>query len=297
MKKQALAAISMITVGLIAGCGGGGGSDSGTTTTSTTITGKVADGYLSGAEVFLDKNGNYQWDVNEPKTTTDGNGAYRMTVSTADAATCPVVARAIAGVTIDNDYPNVRITSSYVLCAPAGATGFISPMSTLIREKMLADPNMTLTEAMTQLRNQMHLSADIDMMADYVAGSQSGVNASQHQTMHTAAQQMVSLMAGQSSLVMPDGRSVDVNRYHSMMGTINANMSGIAANVENHLGEHSTFMTTMMTTMQSQLRTISTTSGFMNYSAMFRNMTSSRYFWRTESGTITPMTPMGGGMM
>lgn len=296
MKRQKLAALSMITVGLIAGCGGGGGSDSGATATSTTISGKVADGYLSGAEVFLDKNGNYQWDVNEPKTTTDGNGAYRMTVPTADAATCPVVARAIAGVTIDND-TNTPVANSYVLCAPAGVAGFISPMSTLIREKMLADPNMTLTEAMTQLRNQMNLPADIDMMADYVAGSQSGVNTSQHQIMHTIAQQMVSLMAGQSALVMPDGRSVDVNRYHSMMGTINSNMSGIAANVESHLGEHSTFMTTMMTTMQSQLGTISTTGGFMNYSAMFRNMTSSRYFWTSGSGTTTPMTPMGGGMM
>ena len=296
MKRQKLAALSMITVGLIAGCGGGGGSDSGATATSTTISGKVADGYLSGAEVFLDKNGNYQWDGNEPKTTTDGNGAYRMTVSTADAATCPVIARAIAGVTIDND-TNTPVANSYVLCAPAGVAGFISPMSTLIREKMLANPNMTLTEAMIQLRNQMNLPADIDMMADYVAGSQSGVNASQHQTMHTTAQQMVSLMAGQSALVMPDGRSVDVNRYHSMMGTINSNMSGIAANVENHLGEHSTFMTTMMTTMQSQLGTISTTGGFMNYSAMFRNMTSSRHFWTSGSGTTTPMTPMSGGMM
>ena len=296
MKRQILAALSLITVGLIAGCGGGGGSDSGATTTSTTISGKVADGYLSGAEVFLDKNGNYQWDGGEPKTTTDGEGVYRMTVPTADAATCPVVARAIAGVTIDKD-TNTPVANNYVLCAPAEAAGFISPMSTLIREKMLANPDMSLTEAMTQLRNQMNLPADIDMMADYVAGSQSGVNASQHQTMHTTAQQMASLISGQSALVMPDGKNAIVNRYHSMMATINANMSGIAANVENHLDEHSTFMTTMMTTMQTQMGAISTTGGFMNYSSMFRNMTSSRYFWSTSSGTTTPMTPMSGGMM
>lgn len=296
MKKQVFAALSMITVGLIAGCGGGGGSDSGVTATSTTISGKVADGYLSGAEVFLDKNGNYQWDVNEPRTTTDDNGEYRMTVSTADAATCPVIARAIAGMTIDKD-TDTHVTNSYVLCAPAGAAGFISPMSTLIREKMLANPDMTLTEAMTQLRNQMNLPADTDMMADYVAGSQSGLNATHHQTMHTIARQMVGLMAGQSPLVMPDGKSVIVNRYHSMLGAINSNMSGIAANVENHLDEHSPFMTTMMTRMQSQLGTISTTGGFMNYSAMFRNMTSSRNFWNTGSGVHTPQTSMGGGMM
>ena len=297
MKRQVLAALSIITVGIIAGCGGGGGSDSGVTATSTTISGKVADGYLSGAEVFLDKNGNYQWDGGEAKAITDDNGAYSMTVPTADATKYPMVARAIAGTTKDMDYPNIHITNSYVMSAPAGAAEFISPMSTLIREKMLANPNMTLTEAMTQLRNQMHLPADIHMMSDYVAGSQSGVNATHHQTMHTTAQQMVGLMAGQSALVMPDGKSVSVDRYHSMMATINSNMSGIAANVENHLGEHSPFMTTMTTTMQSQMGAISTAGSFTNYSAMFRNMTSSRHFWNTSSGTATPITPMHGGMM
>ena len=297
MKRHVLAALSIMTAGFIAGCGGGGGSDSGVTATSTTISGKVADGYLSGAEVFLDKNGNYQWDGGEAKATTDDTGAYSMTVPAADAAKYPMVARAIAGTTKDMDYPNIPITNSYVMSAPVGSTGFISPMSTLIRDKMLANPNMTLAEAMTQLRNQMHLPADIDMMADYVAGSQSGVHATNHQTMHTTAQQMASLMAGQSALVMPDGKSVSVNRYHSMMATINANMSGIAANVENHRDEHSPFMTTMTTTMQSQMGAISTASGFMNYSAMFRNMTSSRHFWNTASGTATPITPMHGGMM
>jgi len=294
MKKLALAVLCIISAGIIAGCGGGGGG--GGSATSTTISGKVADGYLSGAEVFLDKNGNYQWDSSEPKTTTDGNGAYSMTVSTADAAMYPMVARAIAGTTIDRD-TNTAVANSYVLCAPAGATGFISPMSTLIREKMLANPNMTLTEAMTQLRNQMNLPAGIDMMSDYVAGSQSGAYATHHQTMHTVARQMAGLMAGQSALVMPDGRSVIVNRYRSMMATLNTNMPGIAANAENSLGMQSPFMTTMMTTMQAQMGAISTTGGFMNYSAMFRNMTSSRHFWDTTSGTATPMTPMRGGMM
>lgn len=293
MKRQALAVICIISIGIIAGCGGGSGAG----TTTTTISSKVADGYLSGAEVFLDMNGNYQWDANEPKTTTDGTGAYHMTVPAADAAKYPMVAHAIAGTTKDLDNPNVPISNSYVLCAPAGSTGFISPMSTLIREKILANPGMSLNDAMTQLRNQMNLPAGFDMMSDYVAGSLSGVNAPHHQEMHTIAQQMVGLMAGQSELVMPPGGNVNVNRYHSMMGTINSNMSGIAANVENHLDEQSTFMTTMMTEMHTHLGEISTTGGFMNYSSMFRNMTSSRHFWDTTSGTTTPMTPMGGGMM
>jgi len=227
--------------------------------------------------------------------TTDANGAYHMTVSANDAASCPVVVRAIAGTTIDLD-TNTVIPNSYVMSAPVGSTGFISPMTTLIREKLAANPGMTLIEAMTQLRNQMNLPVGVDVMADYVAGSQAGASAAQYQIMHTSSQQMVGLMAGEAAQIMA-GNSVNVNRYRAMMATINTNMPGIAANAQNGLGMGSTFMTTMRTAMESQIGAIPTTGGFMNYSAMFRNMTSNRYFWHTASGTTTPMTPMRGGMM
>ena len=121
-------------------------------------------------------------------------------------------------------------------------SNFISPMTTLIRENMVANPGMTFNDAMTQLRNQMNMPAGIDMMADFIAGSQPGMDATQYQTMHTTAQQMAGLMAGQASLVM-NGNGVYMNRYRSMLGTINSNMSGIAANVINGQGMDSTFMT------------------------------------------------------
>lgn len=288
--KKVMTAVLISTAVAIAGCGGGGGGG-----TASTISGAVADGYLSGAEVFLDKNGNYQWDAIEPRAITDANGAYSMTVATADAAMYPIVVRAIAGTTIDKD-TNTVVPNSYIMSTPAGSTGFISPMTTLVREKMAVNPAMTLTDAMTQLRNQMNLPSGVNVMADYMANSQSGPNAAQYQTMHLIAQQMAGLMGGEAALVM-SGSSVNTSRYRNMMGTINSNMPGIAANVMNGLGMNSTFMTTMMTTMQTQLGTISGTGGFMNYSAMFRNMTSNRYFWNTSLGGTTPMTPMGGGMM
>ena len=293
MKKHLVTIAALLSVGLIAGCGGGGGGS--VNATSTTISGKIADGYLSGAEVFLDKNVNYQWDSGEPKTTTDGNGAYSMNVSTEDAAMYPIVARAVAGVTIDMD-TNTAVTSSYVMSAPAGFKGFISPMSTLIREKMAANPGMTMNDAMTQLRNQMNLPAGADMMSDFVAGSRPGMNAAQSLTMHTIAQQMAGLMAAEAPLVI-NGSGVNQNRYRSMMATINSNMSAIAANVTNGQGMDSTFMTGMMSQMQAQLGAMPMGGGFANYSGMFRNMTSSRYFWNTSGGTMTPTTPMSCGMM
>lgn len=296
MKKYMIIAATL-TVGLIAGCGGG--SSSGTPAASATVSGKVADGYLVGATVFLDKNSNYQLDAGEPSTTTNSNGGYSLIVDSADVGKYPVVVMAIKGVTIDKDNPNATVANSYVLSMPATAisgrvnSNFISPMSTLIREKMVANTGMTLTDAMTQLRNQMNLSAGIDMMADYVAGSQSGANSAQYQTMHTTAQQMTALMAGQAALVM-NSSGANSNRYRGMMGTINSNMSAIAANVSNGMDMNSTFMTGMMSQMQTQLGAMSVSGGFANYSGMFRNMTSHNSFW---SNTGTPMTPMSGGMM
>jgi len=231
-----------------------------------------------------------------------------LNIEPADVGRYPIVVLATKGVTIDKD-TNLPVENSYILCLHAVSvtpstngtvsgtvSNFISPMSTLIMEKMMANPGMTLNDAMTQMRNQMNLPAGMNMMTDYMAGAQSGVNAAQYQFMHTTAQQMVGLMSGQMPLVMT-GNSVNVSRYRSMMALINSNMSGIAANVMNGQGMNSTFMTSMMSTMQTQMGTMPMTGGFMNYSAMFRNMTSSRHFWNTTSGTTTPMTPMRGGMM
>src|ERR1017187_595742 len=108
MKKQLLTAASLLTVALIAGCGSGGGTSSTTSTSTptsntTAIAGKVADGYLVGATVFLDKNGNYQMDAGEPFAITDQNGNYSMNIDSADLGKYPIVAMAIKGVTIDKD--------------------------------------------------------------------------------------------------------------------------------------------------------------------------------------------------
>ncbi len=299
--KKLCTITSLMAVAIIAGCGSsdmGSNSSSMMNNSTTSVSGKVADGYLVGATVFMDKNGNYQLDAGEPSATTAANGAYSLTVDPADVGKYPIVALAIKGQTIDED-TNQTVSNSYILSMPATAmsgtvsSNFISPMSTLIREKMEANPGMTLNDAMTQLRNQMNLPSGINMMADYVAGSQSETNAAQFQTMHATAQQMVGLMAGQANLVM-GGSAANQSLYRSMMGTINSNMSAITANVINGMDMNSTFMTGMMSQMQTQLGAMPISGGFANYSGMFRNMTSHNSFW---SNTGTPMTPMSGGMM
>ncbi|WP_243369963.1 hypothetical protein [Geotalea sp. SG265] len=280
--KKICAILAAVGMGLISACGGG------SSTQGTSVAGTVADGYLQNALVFMDKNGNYQLDSGEPSTTTDANGAYTLSVPPEDVGKYPIVAIAIAGQTVDQDTKAV-VTSTYVLCTPGnGVSGtvsnFISPISTLLREKMEANPGMTVTEAMTQLRNQLGMPAGMDILADYVAGAKTGNNMSEYGTMHQVARQMAGLMASQSGLVM-NGTSTNVTRFRGMMGVINANLPEIAANYQGGMG--SAFMISMQNMMQTQLAGIPTTS-FMNFSSSFRNMTGARYFWNYSGGTMQP---------
>ena len=270
MKKHIITIAAAITAGLIAGCGGGG-STSATPATSATVSGAVADGYLVGATVFLDKNGNYQLDAGEPTATTDANGAYTLTVDPADVGKYPIVAMAVKGVTIDKD-TNQPIQSSYILSMPQDSvsgtvsSNFISPMSTQIRE-LMATGKYTMQQAMDLMSTKLGLPAGTNMLTNYMANP----NSANSQAMHTAAQNMASLMGSQMGQVLTSSGStttVDVNRYRGMMGTIFSNMSSIRGS-----GTTTTTQSTisnLMGTMASNLPSIPAGQPYRNMSTAFR---------------------------
>jgi len=262
MKRQLLAAASLIIVGLVAGCGGSSTTPSNSSTSA--ITGKVADGYLVGASVFLDKNGNYQLDTGEPSTTTDGNGAYTLTVDAADVGRYHIVALAIQGVTVDKD-TNQAVANSYLLSLPkysvsgTVSSNFISPMSSQLREMMETGNYATIQQAMEDLRAKLGMPAGTNMAADYISGG--------NQQMHTAAQNIATLMGGQMPQVFgthSSATSVDVNRYRGMMGAIFSNISSIRGT------NAQTSMTDLMSTITSQVGNIEPGQPFRNMSTSFR---------------------------
>jgi len=114
MKRNLITAAVLVAASLIAGCGGSAGSNPST----TSVSGKVADGYLVNASVFLDKNGNYVLDTGEPSATTDADGAYVLNIEPADVGRYPIVVLATKGVTIDKD-TNLPVENSYILCLHA----------------------------------------------------------------------------------------------------------------------------------------------------------------------------------
>lgn len=288
MKKHI--ALALMGMAFITGCGSSG------TSSPTAVSGVVADGYLENALVFFDKNKNYQLDEGEPFATTDEHGAYTLTVSAEEIGLYPIVAIAIKDQTIDQD-TGLPVDGTYVLCLPEASvsgivSNFISPMSTLLREKLVANPDMTLSEAVIQLRNQLNMPLGMNILGNYVEGSLDGEYQQQYQAMHRVAQQMAGLMADQAPLVMNEQR-VYAERFRNMMGEMNQNLSLIATNAASGDPMNSTVMNQIRAQMQERVEGVPVTGGFANYSGMFRNHTSHSYFWNYSGGRMRPSGQMG----
>lgn len=218
MKNTTKTLIASAVALTLIGCGGGGGSsDGGVAPAKKTVEGKVIDGYISGATVFLDLNFNSKLDAGEPSTVTGEAGTFALTV-TDEQAECsqyvPTVTHVPVGA-IDSDYPNQPITKAYTMVSPpsfAMATDEdllnLTPltsvvwtsvekelygdaevqMSTLTCESIIEDQatRETIADRLTEqeIRTAQRYNITIDeMYGDYVAKAQTDV--------HTLAQAIV----------------------------------------------------------------------------------------------------------
>ena len=146
---------------LLAACGGGG-----TTPATQTVSGKVLDGYLTGATVCLDTNNNKRCDGGEPTGTTGANGTYTIAnVSVADLMLYPILVEVPAGA-VDSDRGTV--TSGYVLTAPAGQPAVISPLTTLVQSQM-ENNGLSLADAVATVKTQLNLTV-LSPLDDYQPG-------------------------------------------------------------------------------------------------------------------------------
>ncbi|MGR5080881.1 hypothetical protein [Photobacterium swingsii] len=150
-KYSALAA-SLVAALALSGCGGSDDSDNNTVTGNTV---KVIDGYLSQAEVCIDRNNNQSCDADEALamlTNTQGE----ITIPEADAK-YPIIARAIAGKTTDSDKAGT-LGNSYELIAQAGST-VVTPFTTMA---------LVQNKTMEELSSELNLDAKV-ISGDYVA--------------------------------------------------------------------------------------------------------------------------------
>lgn len=151
---------------LVSGCLGGGSTAS-NGGSATTLAGIVADGYLSGAKVCLDTNGNGVCDAGEPSATTGAGGAYSISVPAGTASNVPVVAEVPASA-VDADFPASTVGQAFTLAAPAGAS-FVSPLSTLVNEKIAAGATSASAVAAVAQALGIPAASGVSALDNYVA--------------------------------------------------------------------------------------------------------------------------------
>ncbi len=172
--------LSLFCVAAISACGGGGSSSSDTNTVVKSLDVQAIDGYLKDATVWLDVDGDYTQDVNEPSAQTDGTGKATLDVSSvANPTQYKVLVKAIAGKTVDvgdgTGSTSNPITTSYTMSAPAGIP-VVTPLTTLVEQKMTSG-SMTRDDAAKAVAEQLGMSSDkaSDLLKDFIQESNTAV--------------------------------------------------------------------------------------------------------------------------
>ncbi len=132
-----------------------------------TLEGFVIDGYISGARVFRDENGDGVWNPSEAYVFTDGNGFF---ASLAGDPTSSIAA--VGGIDISTGQ---QFTG--VLKAPAGAT-VVTPLTTLVQAQLEAKPELSIEQAVKLVANGMGLNEEQAaslLTVDPLAAAEAGV--------------------------------------------------------------------------------------------------------------------------
>ncbi|WED29969.1 pullulanase-type alpha-1,6-glucosidase [Vibrio sp. DW001] len=163
LKKLTLAFMSL---GIVAGCNDSS-SDSVQQVSDTELSVQAMDGYLRNALVWLDVNENYTFDEGEPnaKTIALGKATIDLSGFNGNPTDYSLMTQVIKGETIDEDNPEITLTTGYMMMAPKGYSQ-ISPITTMLSLKIAQ--GATEEEALTQIREELAIP-DLDPKQNYIA--------------------------------------------------------------------------------------------------------------------------------
>ena len=164
-------ALSLVTGTFLVGCGDttdeATNQQLNTLTSSTTVeqtsnqqtyTGIAADPELQGSTVFLDDNENGLLDSTEPSTTTDKDGKYTLTISQ-DQVGKPIIVIGGVDKSTKEDFTgkltvltqeNIEITN-------------ITPLTTLVYQYILDNPDMDIEEIKAELATKLNLQSSDEL--------------------------------------------------------------------------------------------------------------------------------------
>ena len=214
----------------------------------TITTGKLADGYVRYAQIYIDANGNGLPEASEmlAGVLTDVNGNFFLPNGVVGAI------MAVGGVNIDTGIANTAIMK-----APSGST-FISPMTTLVQAYIEANPSATTGVANTAVLTALNLptNSGIDLTNyDPITILQSGSNADALAVQKVAAQVSTVIQLAAAS---PSGVSAETAANAVVANLVNQVGSAFNGSTTLNLADTATLNSTLGSTTSASASNAST---------------------------------------
>ena len=220
LRSPLTSAVIAASLGLTA-CGGGSDTPKKETpvVSAVTLSGKVADGYLSGAKVCLDLNRNKVCDSGEPSAMSTAGGNYSFDATQLQIDSFPVVVEVIAGSTVDEDNPGATVTKKYTLTAPAGKGAFVSPLTTMVQAQIETTGATAESIEASLLASMGEAALGVSLFNDYVAEKANTGNGQAVQDSYQKLHQTAKVTAA----IIANNIEVIENALHAADPTVNLN--------------------------------------------------------------------------
>ncbi len=182
--------LAPLAAAVLVACGGGGSGAAG-------LSGVAVDGYLEGATVFLDLDGDGLHTAGEPSAVTDSSGRYTLDTSSVKVALDGLKVVVTGGVDTDTGYAFEGRLVARVQDASAGQV--VTPLTTLVDAMVAQGLAQDVAAARTLIANALGLSStDLEQDPMALLNSQPGVYATQV-ALQRAVQLLAAANAGESA--------------------------------------------------------------------------------------------------
>jgi hypothetical protein len=248
--KVKLQYLSVVTaIALLTGCNSNSSSNS---SSSSSVSGTAIDGYISGATVCADINGNGTCDSDEPSTTTDSTGNFTLEGENVDNVTLLLSGGTDIG---------TGLAFEGQMTAPMGSTT-ITPLTTMIQS--LVEQGDSLEDAEATVKDSLGISSDIDLKNyDPIDAVNKNPNDDKARKVLEEQTKVQILISNISSTVNGLVQSGDLNEH--INSTFNSIANGLKKNKESLDLTDSTFIEDLITdsasnsseeTLDSSMKTV-----------------------------------------
>jgi hypothetical protein len=165
LKLKYLALLLSITA--MAACGGGG-------VTGDPVSGKLIDGYIKGATVCLDINGDGACGSDEPKGITGEGGKWTLHAPAGTNLSNYYIVADVPSTAEDSDNPGIPMVPSKMLGLANEAT-VISPLTTVVAG--FVKEGQDIATAKSNAKNLLGLPSNYDFSADHIENGDSAAHA------------------------------------------------------------------------------------------------------------------------